>query len=127
MVTKILLLALITVESHGNDRAINGSSVGPLQITPILVRDVNRIAGTKFTLEDRFDRQKSMEMAEIYLKYYGEVYTKKTHKAPDNEVYARIWNGGPNGWQKDSTEQYWRNVQKEIKAMEKNNEPASRK
>jgi hypothetical protein len=114
MVTKVLLLVLIIVESHGDDNAINGNAVGCLQITPVVVEDVNRIAGTNFTLQDRYDRQKSIQMAEIYLKYYGQVYTKKTGKQPDNEIYARIWNGGPNGWKKTSTEDFWPKVKKEI-------------
>ena len=117
MITRILLLALIMVESHGNDNAVNSHAAGCLQITPILVKDVNRIAGTNFTLEDRFDRQKSIEMAQIYLTYYGKIYTKKTGKEPDNEIYARIWNGGPNGWQKSSTEDYWLKVKKEIEKL----------
>jgi hypothetical protein len=114
MVAKVLLLALIIVESHGDNKAINGDAVGCLQITPVVVEDVNRIAGTNFTLQDRYDRQKSIQMAEIYLKYYGQVYTKKTGKQPDNEIYARIWNGGPNGWKKTSTEDFWLKVKKEI-------------
>jgi len=118
MISKILLLALIIVESGGNDKAINSHATGCLQITPILVKDVNRIAGTNYTLEDRFERQKSIEMAQIYLQYYGKVYTKKTGKEPDNEILARIWNGGPNGWQKTSTEDYWLKVDKEIKKQE---------
>ena len=118
MVAKILLLALIIVESSGNDKAINGDAVGCLQITSAVVKDVNRIAGTKFTLQDRFDRQKSIKMAKIYLKYYGEVYTKKTGKEPDYQIYARIWNGGPNGWQKSSTKDFWQKVQKEIEKLQ---------
>lgn len=114
MVTRILLLALIIIESHGNDNAINSHAAGCLQITPILVKDVNRIAGTSYTLQDRLDRQKSIEMAQIYLQYYGKVYTKKTGKEPDNEIYARIWNGGPDGWQKSCTEEYWLKVKSEI-------------
>jgi hypothetical protein len=114
MVAKVLLLALIIVESHGNNNATNGSAAGCLQITPVVVEDINRFAGTNFTLDDRFDRQKSIQMAQIYLKYYGEVYSKKTGKQPDNEIYAKIWNGGPNGWQKSSTEDFWLKVKKEI-------------
>lgn len=117
MVAKILILGLIFVESGGNDKALNGEAAGCLQITPILVKDVNRIARTNFTLEDRFDRDKSIEMAQIYLTHYGKVYTKKTGKEPDFEIYARIWNGGPNGWKKSSTEDYWLKVKKEIEKL----------
>jgi hypothetical protein len=120
MVTKILLLALIMVESHGDNHAINGNAVGCLQITPVVVKDVNRIAGTKFTLQDRLDRQKSMEMAELYLKHYGEIYTSQTHKNLDNQIYTRIWCGGPNWWQKNSTRNFWLKVKKEIENIEKN-------
>lgn len=118
MIAKILLLALIFVESSGNDKAINGEVAGCLQITPVVVKDVNRIAGAKFTLEDRFDRQKSIEMSQIYLTFYGKVYTKKTGKEPDNEIYARIWNGGPNGWQKSRTEDFWLKVKSEIEKQQ---------
>ncbi len=118
MISKILLLVLIFIESSGNDKAVNGEAAGCLQITPILVKDVNRIAGTNFTLEDRFDRQKSIEMAQIYLTYYGKVYTKKTGKEPDNEVYARMWNGGPNGWKKESTRDFWLKVKAELEKQQ---------
>jgi soluble lytic murein transglycosylase-like protein len=114
MVTRVLLLALIIVESNGNNNAVNGDAAGCLQITPVVVKDVNRFAGTKFTLQDRFDRDKSIRMAELYLKYYGRIYIKKTGKVPDNEVLARIWNGGPNGWKKSSTQDFWLKVKKEI-------------
>ena len=122
MISKILLLVLIIVESSGNDKAANGEAAGCLQITPILVKDVNRIAGTNFTLQDRFDRPKSIEMAQIYLTFYGKIYTKKTGKEPDYEVYARIWNGGPNGWQKDSTRDYWLKVKTEIEKQQSEND-----
>jgi hypothetical protein len=118
MIEKVLFLALIVVESHGNDKAINGEAVGCLQITPIVVEDINRFAAIKFTLDDRLDRQKSIHIAQIYLKYYGEVYTKKTGKQPDNQVYARIWNGGPNGWKKSSTEKFWQKVKTEIEKQQ---------
>ena len=118
MISKILLLVLIFIESSGNDKAVNGEAAGCLQITPILVKDVNRIAGTNFTLEDRFDRKKSIEMAQIYLTYYGKVYTKKTGKEPDDEVYARMWNGGPNGWKKESTRDFWLKVKAELEKQQ---------
>ena len=118
MISKIFLFVLIFIESGGNDKAVNGEAAGCLQITPILVKDVNRIAGKNFTLEDRFDRQKSIEMAQIYLTYYGKVYTKKTSKEPDNEVYARMWNGGPNGWKKESTRDFWLKVKAELEKQQ---------
>ncbi len=68
-----LILALIEVESNGNENAIGKTNdVGILQITPIYVADVNRILGNEiYCLNCRFDRQKSIEMFEIYQSHYN--------------------------------------------------------
>ena len=64
---EIFLLALIEVESGNNPNAIGKTNDGGvLQITPIYVREANRIQSDKvFTLEDRFDIQKSLEMFNV--------------------------------------------------------------
>lgn len=69
----VFVKALILVESEGNRLAIGkAASLGILQITPIYVKDVNRIIGeSKFTLVDRTDIYKSLEMFEIYQSYYN--------------------------------------------------------
>ncbi len=56
--------ALIEVESMGKDSAVGkNNDVGVLQITPIYVEEANRILGErKYTLDDRLDRYKSIEM-----------------------------------------------------------------
>ena len=101
--------ALIYVESRGNDRAYNSSeeAVGCLQIRPIMVREVNRILKKtgkeeRFDLEDRWDREKSLEMFHIWREYH--------HPNSTDEVIARNWNGGPNGFNKESTLKYWKKV-----------------
>lgn len=103
-----LIPALIQVESRGNNRAIgdNGKAVGCLQIWPILVADVNRISGQHFTLADRYDREKSIEMCRIYLSNYA------ANKS--DEAAARIWNGGPSGHKKATTIKYWEKVKHEL-------------
>lgn len=60
----IFVQALIYVESEGKPNAVGKTNdVGILQITPIYVREVNRILGEeRFTLEDRVDVDKSLEM-----------------------------------------------------------------
>jgi hypothetical protein len=50
----------------------------------------------------------------MYLDYYGDLYVRQTGRTPTDEVYARIWNGGPNGWRKASTRQYWQRVRAEM-------------
>jgi len=103
-----LIPALIAVESAGKTDAIGdgGRAVGCLQIWPIMVRDVNRIAGTRYTLADRLDREKSIQMARIYLTHYA--------KNDTLENASRRWNGGPAGHTKPSTIAYWNKVKKEL-------------
>ena len=114
-----LVDAIIYVESRGNDSAVgdNGKAVGCLQIHPIMVREVNRLLAkydipTTYTLEDRYSREKSIEMFNIVSEeYYGcEDYTFEEYA----EIVARRWNGGPRGDKKRSTLKYWNNVQKRI-------------
>lgn len=65
---KIMVEALIQVESEGNPYAIGKTrDVGILQITPIYVREVNRILGAeRYTLSHRTEVDKSLEMFEVY-------------------------------------------------------------
>ena len=107
-----LLLALIAVESNGNDAAVGdqGRAVGCLQIRSEVIRDVNRIYGTRFDSSHRWDREQSLRICELYLAHYaGQVRGPVTW-----ETYARIWNGGPSGHQKDATLRYWQKVQTEL-------------
>lgn len=104
-----LVQALIMVESSGNDSAYNASedAVGCLQIRRVMVKDINRILKKQgedkhFKLKDRWDCDKAVEMFEIYTDYY--------HPNSTDEVIARNWNGGPRGYEKESTIKYWNKV-----------------
>ena len=113
----ILLPALAIVESSGNPKAVNAkeNACGLYQIRPIYLADVNRILGKEaYTLDDRFDPQKSAEIVKIYLTHYGKVYQKQTGKTPTLEVLARIHNGGPSGWKKESTKDYWKKLRNKL-------------
>ncbi len=111
-----LLNAIILVESRGNDSCIGDKflgkpSIGCLQIRPVMVREVNRILKKekkekKFTLDDRWSREKSIEMFYVWKKYH--------HEEDSMEIIARCWNGGPRGYKKKATEYYWKKVQKEL-------------
>jgi soluble lytic murein transglycosylase-like protein len=100
--------AVCRVESSGNPHAVGdgGKAVGIAQIHPILVKDVNRFAGTRYTLNDRFNPAKSKEMFNLYVEHYG--------KGRSVEFKARIWNGGPQGASKRTTLAYWRKIQKHL-------------
>jgi len=112
-----LISALIQVESKGNDLAVGdkGKAVGCLQIWNIVIKDVNRVYHTSYKAADRWDRDKSIQICRKYLAYWGKHYEKVTGKKCTLEVLARIWNGGPKGYTKDSTIKYWNKVKKELK------------
>ena len=100
---KAFVLALIMQESGGNDRAIGdgGASHGPLQIQKECIMDVNRYRKAKgwkqFKFpEDCYDRQKAEACLIIYTRIYAN--EKRLGRPPTWEDYARIWNGGPNGY-----------------------------
>ena len=104
-----LLSALIMVESRDNDsaHAVGEDAVGCLQIRKTMVDDVNRILARqgknyKFTYDDRWSRQKSIMMFEIYCDHYN---------LTEPEEIARCWNGGPRGMYKEATVYYWNKVQ----------------
>lgn len=69
----IFVEALIQVESEGKADAVGKTNdVGILQITPIYVKDVNRILGEdRYTLAERTDTEKSLEMFEILQGHYN--------------------------------------------------------
>jgi hypothetical protein len=105
--------AVCRVESNGNPLAVGdgGRAAGIAQIWAITVRDVNRFAGTKFTLNDRFDAEKSRQIFRLYTEHYG--------KGKSDEVKARIWNGGPNamkatGKKLANLNAYWAKIKKHL-------------
>lgn len=113
---KILIPILVMVESGGDPNAVGdrGLAVGILQIHPIMVREVNRIAGQdRYTLSDRRNVRKSVEMCAIYLNYWGRRKIATQGNFESNLVLlARLWNGGPNGDRKKSTRKYGEKVRK---------------
>ena len=69
-----------------------------------MVDDVNRIlkrnkSNTRFTYDDRWLRNKSIQMFDIYCKHYN---------LNTAEEIARCWNGGPRGMENEMTVGYWK-------------------
>ncbi len=103
-----LIDAIIYVESRGDINAhnIKEDAVGCLQIRPIMLREVNRLLGyNKYKLADRWNKEKSIEMFNVI---------KEHTKNPTNEKLARNWNGGWNGYKKQSTLKYWYKVKEQL-------------
>tara|TARA_R110000823_G_scaffold10294_7_gene35563 strand:- start:116 stop:667 length:552 start_codon:yes stop_codon:yes gene_type:complete len=107
-----LLSAIMFIESSYNDSAYHAGedAVGCLQIRKCMVDDVNRILKRQkltlsFTYNDRWSRDKSTQMFEIYCKHYN---------LTTNEEVARCWNGGPRGINNPATVGYWNKVKDKI-------------
>ena len=103
--------AIILVESEGNLKAVSGNSVGPMQITPVVVRECNYILKSRgsqlrYTLADRYDLAKSKEMFLLIQSKYNT--TNSIEKA------IRTWNGGPN-YSIRATNRYYQKVLRRMK------------
>ena len=78
-----------------------------------MVREVNRILGEeKYTLEDRSDRQKSIEMCQTFLFFW----TTKLYKQHglDEELMARLWNAGSTNVMDAKIDKYWNKVKQNM-------------
>ena len=103
--------AIAIVESNNNPRAIGGGgSVGLLQITPVLVKDCNKIlakqkSSKRYSLNDRLNPEKSKEMFVLIQEHYN-----PSHNI---EKAIRLWNGGPR-YSVKSTQRYYNKVRKHL-------------
>ena len=80
-------LAIAQVESERNPKAFNKrtNAAGYLQIRKSVVDDCNRILGRKkYTMNDRFNKQKSIEMFNIIQNHYN--------KDKDFHFALKVWN-----------------------------------
>ncbi len=103
--------AIIHVESRGNAKAVSGKSCGIMQITPICVKECNRIlqvrkSQKRYTMDDRFDAEKSKEMFLLMQSFYN--------KANDVEHAIRSWNGGQK-YSRRATQGYYEKVMRQMK------------
>jgi hypothetical protein len=114
-----LLDAIEWVESRGDANAIGdgGKAVGAYQIHKIYVDDCNRILklngeSKRVTYDDRFDSYESRKITAYVTGYYANaVWGDKPHTPLQfMETAARIHNGGPTGYKKESTKAYWAKV-----------------
>ena len=122
MINYILLIPLlIHIESSGRDYVVgdNGTAVGCLQITAGVIEDVNRIYKTDYTKEDCYNRKTSSDICIKYLSYWLEKAVQREQAEIYNpyEMACRIWNGGPRGYQKESTEVYWEKIKRRAKEV----------
>ena len=108
---KELAKAIHQVESGGrtgnNIIGDEGKAIGPLQIHFENWKDAtdfDKSIGGKYL--DCHDLNYSYKIFDAYLRRYG-----KGKSAKDR---ARIWNGGPRGYEKNSTKIYWSKVKENL-------------
>lgn len=87
----IFVMALVEVECGRNPLArSNKNAIGPFQITPIYVKEVNRLYGTKYTFEDAWDIEKAYKMFMLMNHHYN-----PTH---DIDRAIKLHNPGAGAW-----------------------------
>ena len=106
-----LLAAICTVESNCNDDAVGdgGDSIGAYQIQYAYWKDAtdfDKSIGGSY--QDCKDSEYSRKIVLAYWSRYATI-TRVGEEVTD-EDRARIHNGGPNGYKKNSTEKYWTKV-----------------
>ena len=113
------LSAVMDVESGGSVHAYNvkENAAGCLQIRPIMVREVNRVlrknkVHKRYTLEDRWNREKSIEMFEIMAEQVD--CCEDLEFMEFAEIVARKWNGGGRGHKKSATLGYWSKIEQRM-------------
>lgn len=111
-----LIAALIIKESGGDveavgDTHLKNKAYGPLQIRQPCVDDVNRILKTSYRAEDcKGNLELSVLICTTYLDKWAT--EERVGRKVTVEDMARIWNGGPNGYKKAATLQYWKDVER---------------
>ena len=103
----------------------NGAAIGPLQIHEVYYNDAvqfdpslqsGQYAG--YTYKNcmgpgSFDYSK--KVGDAYMARYATA--KRLGHTPTDEDFARIHNGGPNGWKNSSTLGYWHKVQAALQSQ----------
>ena len=100
------------VESEHNPAAlgdyVNGvpMSYGILQIQQVAIDDVNKRYGTSYVHEEMFNINCAEEVFVLYITMWATHLEKRTQRKATEADIVRIWNGGPNGYRRNSTSSY---------------------
>ena len=108
-----LIKAIHQVETSGRLGPIkgdNGAALGPLQIHKAYHAD----SGIPGPYSQCADYDYSVRVFKAYMARYATAAAARP-EAPTAQDVARIHNGGPNGYKRNSTLAYWAKVKKELK------------
>lgn len=109
--SRTLVRAIHLVETGGRTGPImgdNGAAMGPLQIHRACWIDAN-LSGK---YEDVADLSYAKRVFAAYMARYATV--RRLGRPVTNQDRARIWNGGPNGYKRNSTLSYWAKVKEQM-------------
>jgi hypothetical protein len=90
----------------GDWRGDTPTAFGILQIRKIAIDDVNRVYNTSYTVNDAFDIECSEEIFKLYIDHWTNKLEQREGRQASTADIVRIWNGGPRGYQKNSTKWY---------------------
>lgn len=95
---QVFVMALVEVECERNPKAkSNKNAIGPFQITPIYVKEVNRLYSTNFTFEDAWNLDKSLTMFNLMNDHYN--------PSKDIDKAIKLHNPGAGKWYSDRIKQ----------------------
>ena len=121
VIDRTLLDSIKQVESRGNPCAIgdNGRSLGAYQIMEAYYNDALQynpsLGNGGRTYSDVWGIGSEAYSEQVMASYMGRYATsKRLGREPTYEDIARIHNGGPNGYRRDSTLPYWEKVMAEL-------------
>jgi hypothetical protein len=110
-----VLSAMRIVESNNNPDAVGdkGKAIGVYQIWNIYWIDATQYSGIDGDYKDCFKSDYADKIVRAFMKRYAT--ENRLGREVTMEDIARIHNGGPNGYKKQSTKKYWVKIQKELK------------
>lgn len=92
-------------------------ATGRAQIRPCVLEDIQRHYGLTILPSELRDPYVAYLVFRLYIEMWSTEYRREMHVEPDDEVLARMWNGGgPKGWKKDSTVKYWKRIEKQLES-----------
>ena len=106
-----LYAAMRVVESNNNPSAVgdNGNAIGCYQIWENYWIDATEFSGIGGSYSDCFDCQYAHDIVVAYMNRYAT--ENRLGRPVTFEDVARIHNGGPNGYKRESTKKYWKKVE----------------
>lgn len=121
-ITATFILAVMLVESGNNPNARGkAGEIGPLQITPAVVEDVNAMQDqVHFDIEDALDPVRARAIFTMYVSHY--CTRERLGREPTLRDAAMTWHLGLTGWRRAlaraHSDTYWHRVEALMKDME---------